>query len=179
LSPEEAIKNGFCLIPEDRKKFGLFLDRSIKNNIIITALKKIKYFIINLMGEEKITQNFINLLKIKTQSSEQLVRYLSGGNQQKVVLSKWLFADAKIFMFDEPTKGVDVGAKEEIYKIITNLAKKGNSIIMVSSDLLEVIALSDRVLVMRRGQIVGELASNEITEQNIMAYSVGVERDKA
>lgn len=177
-SPGEAIKNGFCLIPEDRKKFGLFLDRSIKDNIIIVALKKIKYFIINLMGEERITKDFINLLKIKTQSSEQLVRYLSGGNQQKVVLSKWLFADARIFLFDEPTKGVDVGAKEEIYRIITNLAKKGNSIIMVSSDLLEVIALSDRVLVMRKGQIVGELSSNEITEQNIMAYSVGAVRDK-
>jgi ABC-type sugar transport system ATPase subunit len=174
-SPIEAIKNGLCMIPEDRQRSGLFLDRSIKDNIIISALKKIKYFFFNFKEEKRIPQHYMHLLKIKANSSEQLVRSLSGGNQQKVVLSKWLFANARIFLFDEPTRGVDIGVKEEMYNIMTNLVNNGNSIIMVSSDLPEVIAMSDRVLVMKTGKIVGELLADKITEQKIIFYSIGGE----
>jgi ribose transport system ATP-binding protein len=172
-SPREAIKNGLCMISEDRQRAGLLLDRSIKDNIIITALGKIKWFFINVKEENNVARRFIKLLNIKAQSAEQLVRNLSGGNQQKVVVSKWLFVNARIFLFDEPTRGVDVGSKEEMYLIMTSLVKKGNSIIMVSSDLPEIIAMSDRVLVMRAGKIAKELKASAITEQNIMLYSLG------
>jgi ribose transport system ATP-binding protein len=174
-SPRDAIRNGICMISEDRQKSGLFLERSIKDNIIITALESIRLFPFNSREEKRIAKRFINALRIRARSLEQTVRSLSGGNQQKVVVSKWLFVNARVFLFDEPTRGVDVGSKEEMYATMTDLVKAGNSILMVSSDLPEVIALSDRVLVMRAGRIVQELKGSEITEGSIMRHSLGGE----
>lgn len=171
-SPKDAIECGIGFITEDRKKHGLMLVRSVKENITITDLNQIiKHIFIDQDKEEKISEELVNQLRIKTPSIEQEVRYLSGGNQQKIVIAKWLLQKAKILIFDEPTRGIDVGAKKEVYTLINNLVENGVGVIMVSSELPEIMGMSDRVYIMSHGRITGELASGEATQEKILKYA--------
>jgi len=173
-APSDAIKHKIGFVTEDRKSQGLFLLSSIKDNIIIVSLKKIltKGFI-SKRKEIKIVDEKIAALRVKTNSRDQLVKYLSGGNQQKVAIAKWLVEDLNIFIFDEPTRGIDVGAKVEIYNLINQMALEGYSIIFISSELPEIMGLSDRVLVFYDNQIAGELDREEMTQEKIMMLSTG------
>lgn len=167
--PKDAINHGVAYVPEDRQHQGLFLPFAVARNITYTAPEKIsKKGWLKLKNENSIAKNFINQLKIKLRSRKQPVKELSGGNQQKVVLSKWLLTEPQILILDEPTRGIDVGAKEEVYKIINQLAKEGKAILMISSELPEIISLSDRVIVMKEGQITGRFDRSEVTDEKIM-----------
>lgn len=174
ISPLDAMNNGIGLVPEDRKKQGLVLIRSIGYNITLPVLNRfIKGPRVNKAIEEEIVKNYISKLSIKTPSINQAAKNLSGGNQQKVVIAKWLATNPKVLILDEPTRGVDVGAKAEIYGIMSMLAKQGVGIIMISSELPEVINMSDRVLVMHQGTIAGELKRDELNQERIMHYATG------
>ncbi|MBS3680710.1 sugar ABC transporter ATP-binding protein [Ornithinibacillus massiliensis] len=165
----DAIKAGIAYVTEDRKGDGLFLTQDIKNNISIGNLKAISVsHVINENEEVKIADQYKKDLTIKASSIEQLVGNLSGGNQQKVSLGKWLFIEPNILILDEPTRGIDVGAKFEIYTIMNRLIAEGMSIIMISSELGEVLGMSDRIYVMAEGEIKGELLAGEATQENIM-----------
>lgn len=164
-SPKSAIKYGISLITEDRKKQGLFLNLSIEENINITNLSN---FIINKKSLDQVAFKFKDNLKIKTFSINEVAKNLSGGNQQKIVLAKWFNTDSDIFIFDEPTKGIDIGAKTEIYNIINELVKNGKSVIMISSELPELIGMSDRIYTMCEGSITGCLNRNEFEQEKIM-----------
>jgi len=171
-SPIDAIKKGISLLTEDRKLYGLILGMSVRENIVLASLRNFsKFFVVKKKQQKDIADKFINELRIKTPSQEQLVRNLSGGNQQKVVLSKWLLANSKVIIFDEPTKGIDVGAKIEIYQLMRNLAEDGVGIIMISSELPEIIGMSDRIIVMNEGRITGELDKQNATQAKIMSYA--------
>ncbi|PVD50758.1 D-xylose ABC transporter ATP-binding protein [Terrimonas sp.] len=171
--PGDAIHNGIGLISEDRKLTGLVLSSSVKHNITLAALKKTSPGIfLDLEKEKKVADDQVRKFNIKTPSSNQVVNYLSGGNQQKVVIAKVLLNDPDIIIFDEPTRGIDIGAKTEIYKMITELAGKGKAIIMISSELIEVLGLSDRILVVRKGRISKELNKEEATQEVIMEYAM-------
>ncbi|MFT3950308.1 MAG: sugar ABC transporter ATP-binding protein [Agriterribacter sp.] len=171
--PGDAIRNGIGLISEDRKLTGLVLSSSVKHNITLAALKKTSPGIfLDLEKEKKLADDQVRKFNIKTPSSNQVVNYLSGGNQQKVVIAKVLLSDPDIIIFDEPTRGIDIGAKTEIYKMITELAGKGKAIIMISSELIEVLGLSDRILVVRKGRISRELYKEEATQEVIMEYAM-------
>lgn len=172
-NPAQAIRQGFSLLTEDRQKSGLILDHSVKKNTSLVHMNHSNGFIINEREEATQVNHYIKLIDIKTPSISQRVRNLSGGNQQKVVLAKWLYANSKVIIFDEPTRGIDVGAKQEIYKLMVELSKQGKYIIMISSDMPEIIGMCDRVLVMREGQIVGEINRDNLTEENILSYSIG------
>lgn len=174
-SPYEALKIGIALIPEDRKNQGLILESSVKNNVSLSALNKIrnKYKFIDKAKEIDIVKKYVSSLNIKTPGIDRMVKNLSGGNQQKVVIAKCLNTDCKILIFDEPTRGIDVGAKAEIYKLMRQLVDKGVSIIMISSELPEILRMSDRILVMRKGQITGEISAMEATQEKIMYYATG------
>jgi ribose transport system ATP-binding protein len=174
-NPTDALTHGIALIPESRKTQGLVLNMTIKNNISLPIVKELSSFFgfINKKKEDAVIDQSIRELLIKTPSSKQLVKNLSGGNQQKVVLAKWLNTDCKILIFDEPTRGIDIGAKEEIYKLMRNLADKGLSIIMISSELPEILGMSDRVLVMHKGKIKAEIDGREATSEKVMQYATG------
>ena len=166
---KDAIDNGLAYVTEDRKGAGLNLIDDIKTNITMANLSKISpNGIVDNNEEIKISEDFKRKMKIKCSSIEQTVGKLSGGNQQKVVLSKWIFSEPDILILDEPTRGIDVGAKYEIYTLINNLVAQGKSIIVISSEMPEVIGLSDRVYVMNEGKIVGELNKENATQENIM-----------
>ena len=171
--PIDAINAGVVLIPENRKEEGLVLENSVRFNTTLSVLKEfIRGIFWNWKKEESMVDEHINALKIRTPHQEQLILNLSGGNQQKVVIAKWLATKPKVLIMDEPTRGVDVGAKAEIYTIMNDLAKQGISIIMISSDLPEIINMSDRVLVMREGKLAGILEKDEIGQEQIMRYAV-------
>ena len=172
-SPSSAIRNKMCFITEDRQDTGLFPNQNIAQNTIIANLVNTREFFMNPSDDYKIGDKFIKLLDTKAKDSHVRVINLSGGNQQKVVLAKWFNTDGEIFIFDEPTRGIDVGSKQEIYQIMVNLLKQGKAIIMVSSDMPEVIAMSDRVIVMKDGEVTAELSKNEVTEENILTHSIG------
>jgi ribose transport system ATP-binding protein len=172
-TPLSAIANRMALITEDRQSTGLFLEHTIDKNIPIAGYSKTKTPFAIPSEDVKISQKYIDSLSIATPSVFQKVMYLSGGNQQKVVLGKWFATDADIFIFDEPTRGIDVGTKEEIYKIMVELLKQKKAIIMISSDMPELIALSDKVLVMNKGKMVTEVQKNEVSEENILKHSIG------
>lgn len=173
-SPYKAIKDGIGLVTEDRKRFGLVLMMNVGENITMACLDTIsKLQFINAAAEKKVIADSIVELNIKTASPKVIVNTLSGGNQQKVVLAKWLANKPKILILDEPTRGVDVGARFEIYSIMNKLVEQGVSIIMVSSDLPEVLGMSDRILVMHEGTITGEFTKDEATQENIMACATG------
>ena len=148
---------------------------TVAKNITLPNLKVLqnKMRLIDRKKELVIVNNSIKDLRIKTPSANQQVKFLSGGNQQKVVLAKWLNTDCKVLIFDEPTRGIDIGAKEEIYKIMRDLTKKGISIIMISSELPEILGMSDRVLVMYKGEIKAELTGEEATQEKVMYYATG------
>ena len=179
-SPTEGIKNGIGLIPEDRKKQGLVLNLSVRHNISFASLRQIKrHGIINMDKDRKASEHYINQLSIKTPSCEQKTGQLSGGNQQKVVLAKWLFGNSDILIFDEPTRGIDVGAKQEIYRLMVELVKEGKVIIMISSDMPELIGMSDRILVMHSGKVMGELQKDEYSQERILRMASGIEENGA
>ena len=173
-SPEESIQKGIGFLTENRKDEGLILDFSIKDNIGITAINEFsQYGLINDNEEKVLVQMLMDRLNVKALNMHLPVGSLSGGNQQKVVLAKWIASGTQILILDEPTRGVDVGAKREIYLLMQELAERGVGIIMVSSDLPEVIGISDRVLVVHEGKISGELHRNELTEEKIMILATG------
>ena len=168
-NPIEAMKSGIALVPENRKAEGLYKVQSVRYNSTIEVLGDfIKGIFVNADKEEEITQKYIDMLSTKTPTQEQLIGNLSGGNQQKVIIGRWLATNPKILILDEPTRGVDVGAKSEIYAIMNELVKQGMSIIMISSELPEIINMSDRVYVMNEGNITGCLDRTEVSQEAIM-----------
>lgn len=168
-NPSEAMKLNVGLVPEDRKKSGIFGKMSVRHNVTFSIADKISsWYLIDRRAEKKITTDYIDRLSIKAASEDQLVQYLSGGNQQKVVLSKLLASDCDILIFDEPTRGIDVGAKQEIYFLLDELANAGKGIIMISSDLPELISMSDRIMVMNSGRIKGFIDKEEAKQDLIL-----------
>lgn len=173
--PYQAVKNRFGFLPEDRKLQGVLIDRTIRENTTLSSLKKVTFFgLIKHKKDKEFAKDILQKLAAKYNKVEDKVSSLSGGNQQKVALAKWLAADCELIVLDEPTRGVDVGAKTEIYKNINDLAKEGVAIIMISSEMEEVTNFCDRVIVMRQGRIAGELQMGEMTEKNIARLSMGV-----
>ena len=177
VSPRDAgetIAYGISLASEDRKRYGLVLDEDIKENISLSSLRKIsKFSVVNENEEIKYAEKYTHDLNIKTPSIEQKAMNLSGGNQQKVVLGKWLMTRPKVLILDEPTRGIDVGAKVEIYNIINDLVEQGVGIIVISSELNEILGICDRILVMHEGKFTGELSIGEATQEKIMYYATG------
>lgn len=174
-SPKEALQLGIGFLPEDRKEQGLVLLMSIEANVTMTSLAKNKHnFAIKFKEERALVGDYVEKLLIKTPSIEQLAQNLSGGNQQKVVIAKWLASESKILIFDEPTRGIDVGAKAEIYELMNELVAQGYGIIMISSELPEVMGMSDRIIVMHEGKIAGIFNKKEVTPEAIMSYATGM-----
>jgi ribose transport system ATP-binding protein len=175
-SPQDAIRLGIGLVPEDRKGLGLVLSMVIRENISLAHLDALtKAGFVDTRRERAVAEQYVGSLAIRTPSTEQQTRNLSGGNQQKVVLAKWLFTQSKLLIFDEPTRGVDVGAKTEIYELINSLAERGVAILMISSELPELLGMSDRVLVMHEGRLAGELSRAEATQERVMHLATGGE----
>lgn len=175
----DAVRKGIGLIPEERKRQGLILDLSVFDNAALTILDKESVFgFLKKKGLKDLVGKMIDVMGIKTPSAKQLVRYLSGGNQQKIILAKWFLRNCKVYIFDEPTRGIDVGAKVEIYKLMQSLAKDGAAVIMVSSELPEVLNMSDRVEVVFGGQIVKEFRREELDSETVMGYALGLHADK-
>ncbi len=174
----EAIAAGIMLAPEDRRHTGLILPMSVNRNLALASLRRdqrrglLRGFL-NRTAESRVAASMIDVMRIKSSGARQPVRYLSGGNQQKVVLGKWLCLEPKVLLLDEPTRGIDVGAKEEIYKLMDQLAGRGVAILFASSEMDEIIGLSDRALVMHEGRISGELNRAELTEQAVMRLATG------
>lgn len=176
-SPMDAINNGICLLTEDRKSQGLSLVMSVLDNITLTNLKD---FVLNHKKLRDTGERFKEALEIKTANLDVMAGTLSGGNQQKLILAKWLNTDSEIFIFDEPTKGIDVGTKAEIYHIMNDLVRKGKVVIMVSSELPELLGMSDRIYVMCEGKLTGELSREEATQEKIMKLATlgGINKDE-
>ncbi|MGB0585154.1 MAG: sugar ABC transporter ATP-binding protein [Limisphaerales bacterium] len=173
-SPRDAIAAGMALAPEDRKLHGLVLPMTVRENASLASLKRDQNKgLLNFPAEETIAEEAVEQLQIKTPHLEQVARFLSGGNQQKIVLGKWLALTPQLLMLDEPTRGIDVGAKREIYRLMEKLAGEGMAILFVSSEMEEVLGMADRALVMHEGRIAGELARNELSEQAIMQLATG------
>ncbi len=172
-NPLSAIQAGIALVPEDRKLQGLVLKNSVGFNMTLTVLKKfIKGVIVNKKIEKELLDRYQKLLNIKTPSYSQKAGNLSGGNQQKIVITKWLASEPQVLILDEPTRGIDVGAKAEIYAIINELTQRGMSIIMISSEMPEVMGMSDRICVMSEGRITGTVEKNEFSQEKILAYAL-------
>jgi ABC-type sugar transport system ATPase subunit len=163
---------GVALVPEDRRQQGLFMSSSIDKNSAVTMLKKLsKFFIIRQKNESKLATEWGQKLSLKYATGHDPVDRLSGGNQQKVVLAKWLATNPKLLIVDEPTRGIDVGAKDEIYKLLTKLASEGKSIIMISSELPEILRMSDRIAVMCEGKLTGIIDNKDADQNKIMQYA--------
>ena len=175
-SPSDAIEEGICLLTEDRKEQGLVLGLSVRENFGLPNLKAFSsYGLIDRKKELGEFKTYIDSISIKISGVNQLAGQLSGGNQQKVVLAKWLEKNAEILIFDEPTRGIDVGAKFEIYQWMNRLAEQGKGIIMISSELPEVLGMSDRIVVLKDGELMGEVANSpEVTQEQLMALAIGV-----
>ena len=173
-SPRDAIAAGIGFVTEDRKREGLVLERSVRDNVALPILSRLaRLGVVHGAREQQTAETAVRDLRIRTPSTRQLAQHLSGGNQQKIVLAKWLATGARILFLDEPTRGIDVGSKQEIYQLIHELAESGVAIVLMSSDLPEVLGLADRVLVMREGRIVGQFARSEATAERVMALAVG------
>ena len=173
-SPLDAMKAGIALVPEDRKLAGLVIDQSVKTNISITVLEKIQQWglMLNDKKEQKLANDYIGRLAIKTSSVNNAAKNLSGGNQQKIVLAKWLATNPRILLLDEPTRGIDINAKAEIYKLMKTLSSEGMGILMVSSELPEILAVSDRVLVMCEGELTATIPIEDATETEILKNAI-------
>lgn len=173
-SPADAIAAGIALVPEDRKLHGLILNQSIKNNLSLTVLRQLERWglMLDARKEKALTDNYIGRLVIKTSSDKNLAMSLSGGNQQKIVLAKWLATNPKILLLDEPTRRIDINAKAEIYKLMKTLATEGMGIIMVSSELPEILAVSDRVMVMCEGEVTAAIPIEDATEAGILTHAI-------
>lgn len=171
---KDSIENGMVMLSEDRRRYGIIPMRSVKENTTITDLKKVFYrFRNNNKVERKIVSDMFKTLRVKTPTLDTVIASLSGGNQQKIVLAKWMLRNPDILILDEPTRGIDVGAKYEIYKLMTGLVKQGKAVIMVSSELPELIGMCDRIYVMAKGTITGELKREEFSQELIMKYATG------
>jgi ribose transport system ATP-binding protein len=172
-SPRDAVAHGIGYLSEDRKRYGLTLGMDVETNLILASFRKFLGLLgwVNSSKASKTAQEASRSMAIKTPSLQQKVKFLSGGNQQKVVVGKWLIADTDILIFDEPTRGIDVGAKSEIYHLLNNLAQQGKSIIMISSELPEILRMSHRIIVMCEGRITGELSAAEATQEGIMKFA--------
>lgn len=174
-SPQESIEAGLALVPEDRKQQGLILEMAVRENLSLASLNRDqRKGFLDFQKERSISHEMIKKMRIKTPGEEQVVLFLSGGNQQKVVLGKWLAMNPKVLLLDEPTRGIDVGAKSEIYGLMEQLASDGVAILFVSSDMEEVLGMSDRTLVMHEGEITGELSREQLNEEAIMQLATGV-----
>ena len=178
-SPDRMVKLGMGLLPEDRKVQGLAMILSLSENIVLASLQRLfpRRFV-DTRKEREVVAQYIQDLRIATPSPKRLVQFLSGGTQQKVVLAKWLCTHSRIFIFDEPTRGIDVGAKAEIHGFMNELVKQGAAVLMISSDLPEILGMSDRIYVMRQGQVVAEVPRDRATQERIVAYAMGHEVDK-
>lgn len=172
--PLDAIKSGIALVPEDRKDLGLVLGMSVKDNMLLPRLGTFKSPVLNEKDVKNITGTYIQELGIALASEDEAVKNLSGGNQQKVVIAKWMAMNPKILIMDEPTRGIDIGAKSEIYAIMRKLTEEGMSIIMISSEIAEIRKVSDRVIVMHEGSITGEMSVEEATQTTIMNAAIGI-----
>jgi ABC-type sugar transport system ATPase subunit len=174
-SPREAIEAGICLLTEDRKTEALIPNRSVRENFSLASLTQIQTFgFLRRRQERDEFEASVRRLNIRITDSEQIATTLSGGNQQKLMLARWLRRDSQVFLMDEPTRGVDIGARQEIYQLIAELAKQGKAILLISSDLPEVLSLADRILVMRRGRISGEIQNGpDVTQEQIMELAAG------
>jgi D-xylose transport system ATP-binding protein len=173
-SPEKAIKSGIALVTEDRKSLGIIPEFDVNKNITLATLKNIsKFGIISHQKEKKVSSEYIRQLRIKVKNGSDLITSLSGGNQQKVMIARWLISNPKVLILDEPTRGIDVEAKAEIYILMQQLARQGMAILMISSDLMEVLEISDRVIVLCEGNLTGEFSHNFATEEKIMACATG------
>ena len=171
-NPEQAVAEGLSYLSEDRKRFGIVLKKSIAENSTLTCLPRFcNHQFIDKQKEKQVAQQYVDMLALKTPSVDQMVINLSGGNQQKVVIGKWLIGDSDILIFDEPTRGIDVGAKQEIYELMNKLANEGKSIIMISSEMTEILRMSDRIIVMCEGRITGELGIEEASQTKIMNFA--------
>ena len=178
-TPDKMVQLGMGLLPEDRKNQGLTMILSLSENVVLASLRRLfpRRFV-DLGKEREVVAGYIRDLRIATPSPKRLVQYLSGGTQQKVVLAKWLCTHSKIFIFDEPTRGIDVGAKAEIHGFMNELVKQGAAVLMISSDLPEILGMSDRIYVMRHGQIVAEVGREGATQERIVAYAMGHEVER-
>ena len=168
-SPKDAVKYGIGYLSEDRRRYGVVVQKSVTENTTLATMEEYcNGLFINKAKEKKVTERYVKELATKTPSTDQLVVNLSGGNQQKVVIAKWLTRDSEILIFDEPTRGIDVGAKNEIYKLMSKLAAEGKSIIMISSEMTEILRMSDRIIVMCEGKVTGNIDISEATQEHIM-----------
>jgi rhamnose transport system ATP-binding protein len=173
-SPRDAIKNCIGYVPEDRRKHGLILEMAIAANTTLSSLSKVSHFgLLNPKIENQSAGDFSRRLRVKTPSVNTIARNLSGGNQQKVALSRWLMTEPKILILDEPTQGIDVGAKAEIYLLMNELAERGIAILMISSDMSEVLGMSDRIVVMANGEISGELKRADASAESVLHFALG------
>ncbi len=173
LNVTSAIKAGIGLVPEDRKKEGIIKERSVAVNMALPSMKNFtRTGLIQKSKLDKVALSVMSDLNLRPLNIEKHIGTLSGGNQQKVIIGRWVAADAKVFLFDEPTRGIDIGAKSEIYNLIEKLAQEGKAIVVVSSEMPEIIRISDRVLVMREGKIAAELKGDDINEENIAQYAI-------
>jgi ribose transport system ATP-binding protein len=174
-TPYDAVKAGIALLTEDRKRDGLVLSCSIRDNVGLATMEQVSHWgILNRQKQNAQVSAEVQRLDIRPPQLNRLVRTLSGGNQQKVALAKWLLSQTKVLLLDEPTRGVDVATKVEIYHIIGDLADSGMSILLISSELPEILGMSDRALVMREGRLVGEFAQSEASEESLLASAAGV-----
>jgi ribose transport system ATP-binding protein len=169
LSPKVAIRNGMAMLPEDRKAEGIIPELSVRENIVLAAMPRLaKGGIVTRRQQDRIVDTFMKRLRIKAAGPEQRVSELSGGNQQKVLLARWLCLNPRLLLLDEPTRGIDVGAKAEVQALIDELARDGLAVVLISSDLEELVEGADRVVVLRAGAVVGELTGDDVSEQGIM-----------
>ncbi len=174
-SPGDAIRKGIALITEDRKKLAMLNGRDIVENSSLVHSENFRGFLLKKREERNLTNEIVNNLSVAVQDESQTIEELSGGNQQKIIIGRWLIDDSLVYIFDEPTKGVDIGAKEQIYELMTELAKKGKSIIMISSDMPELLSMSDRIGVMRYGRLVEILDNTGIKEEDLIKHFIGVQ----
>jgi ABC-type sugar transport system ATPase subunit len=173
-SPTQLVEQGVGLLPEDRKLTGLALKLSVAENIVMASLRKLfPRSVVDLNKERNVVDKYIQDLRIATPSQKRLAQFLSGGTQQKVVMAKWLATESRLLIFDEPTRGIDVGAKAEIHDFMDRLVAQGAAVLMVSSDLPEVLGMSDRVYVMHEGEVVGEFAREEAKAERVIACAMG------
>jgi ABC-type sugar transport system ATPase subunit len=175
-SPQDAMALGIAYVPEDRKNQGLLTAMNVRENITLAVLRQLLNGVfVNLRAEGRVAREFINTLRIRASSLEQRVNELSGGNQQKVVVAKWLACKPRVLILDEPTRGIDVGAKAEIHRLMSELAQQGMAILMISSELPEILGMSDRILVIRQGQLVAEFDRAHATQERVIAAAMGAE----
>ena len=174
-TPQAAIHEEIALVPEDRKQHGLLVEDTVRRNIGLPGLRRNRYFsgFLNSTAETNAAETMADRLAIRTPNLEQISQFLSGGNQQKVVLAKWLALRPRILLLDEPTRGIDVGAKREIYRLMEELAHEGVAILFVSSEMEEILGMSDRVLVMHEGRLAGELNHDQVSEESVMQLATG------